>query len=211
VCTCPTLDNEPIIDGKVDDAEWAGADTLRFDPEGGVATPAGCTGPDDCSGSLRIGRIGNRIFLAAKIRDNARGVSKNNPTAWNRDAIELFFDSRPDTDLADSGYAGKGGQVLIGLPLAEGEPAIVQDGPNNLAMAAGAKTAWRNVPGGWELEASLPIAGALAEAMSRPTVLGFAAVLNDADNDDGAKTRLFWAGDGENWRNRSGLGRMIAP
>lgn len=39
--------------------------------------------------------------------------------------------------------------------------------------------------------------------------MGFDVVLNDADDDTGARTRLFWAGTVDNWHDRRGLGRLV--
>jgi hypothetical protein len=209
IATCPTLAATPVIDGTVDSAEWSGAGNLAF-PRGDRAGNwlAAWRGPDDCSGALRLGQRDGWMYVAAQVRDDGRGFAATEPNAaWNRDAIELFFDLRPEREWQDFGFAGQGGQLMIGLPVADG-PLLIKDGGANLSVAARTRSAWRVVSGGWELELAIPLTGKLA-GIHPGQVLGFGAVLNDADDNSGARVRLFWAGDRDSWRDRSAFGRLV--
>lgn len=209
IALCPALAAAPTIDGAVDAREWEGAGTLQF-PRGDKVGNwlASWRGPDDCAGGLRLGHHQGWLYVAAQVRDDGRGIAAKDPgAAWNRDGIELFLDLRPDRDGQDPGYGGQGGQLMVGLPAAEGA-LLIRDGGANLGVAGRTRSAWRAVPGGWELELAIPLDGKLA-ALRPGAVAGFAAVLNDADDDSGARIRLFWAGSRDSWRDRGGLGRLV--
>lgn len=207
--SCPTLAAAPVVDGVVDAAEWVGAGSLDF-PRGDRVGNwlATWRGPDDCSGGLRLGHHQGWLYLAAQVRDDGRGISASDPeAAWNRDAIELFFDLRPDRDWQEDGYGKQGGQLMIGLPAGEGAP-LVRNGGGHLAVAGRVRSAWKALPGGWSLEVAIPLDATLA-GLRPGAVLGFGAALNDADDAAGARVRLFWAGDRDSWGNRRALGRLV--
>lgn len=210
IAVCPALPATPAIDGQVDAGEWAGAGSLEF-PRGDRAGNWLTTwrGPDDSSGVLRLGHRDGWLYVAAQVRDDGRGFAAADPNAaWNRDGIELFVDLRADRDWVDPGYAGQGGQLMVGLPPSGDGPLLIKDASANLGVAARTRSAWRSVPGGWELELAIPLDGKLA-GLRPGVVAGFAAVLNDADDDSGARIRLFWAGNRDSWRDRGALGRLV--
>jgi hypothetical protein len=79
-----------VIDGKLDEADWAAAAkypvTLAFKGE----KIAG--GASDCSGYFQTLWADSGVFVAVTVNDDVKAAKSGKGPAWNQDLVEVYFD-----------------------------------------------------------------------------------------------------------------------
>src|SRR5262249_34227864 len=102
--TAPLVNQAPVVDGKINDAEYAGAQKVHL---GGPIGIWGFGGPSDetfpeanLNYDWRVVHTADAIYVAANVVDDQ--VINDNPDAqpdmedgntWEDDSVEIFFDS----------------------------------------------------------------------------------------------------------------------
>ena len=85
---CPQLAQAPQLDGRVTDAEWAGAALVQ-----GFVNPADAT-PAERRTTVRIGHDGRQLYLAFICAGQGQPVAKDrgqDGAVWEDDTVEIFL------------------------------------------------------------------------------------------------------------------------
>jgi len=176
------------VDGTLNEAAWAGRITQRV-----TQNLEGTTNNEITFGTAWDA---TRLYVAVKVLDGQ--VHANPGQFWSTDALEVYVDANGsrgtsyDADdrqftrvIFDGGSYGTGGTAQLGVV-----------------------HAWDTIPGGYQLEMSIPWTN-LGVTPQAGMTLGFDLGNNDDDDGGGRDGVLMWNGTGENWRNASAFGRLV--
>jgi len=177
VVNAPHANTRPAIDGDL--ADWAGIGAVYLDWSrasfiGGSET---APTPDDLSNWLRAAWASDTLYFAATLRDDAL-IGQDSTDIWGDDIIELALHIAAGNDhqfslCVDGRQADRG--ILI----------------SSLTVAT------RMVPGGWNVEAAVPIAvlgsGNLTADQQYPHT--FALWDDDLDHGGYGQTHMLWQSD----------------
>ncbi len=199
------------VDGSAATEEWAGAARAEIKDASRLKLgPKSWKGPEDCSATVFFSYDANALYIAAKVVDDVRGDVAEKKYAWSADGVELFIDAKPDKKIGNSKYSPCTYQLLFAMPtprfpeiLAQksgvsGSPLKVED--------VAVKTTSRD--GGYDVEFAIPWKSLAVEPVSGMTI-GFDIAVDDADDAEGRKTQMVWAGEGDNWGVRANFGRLV--
>ena len=212
-----SLESPPVLDGQL--SEWRELPpeaTARLERPEQVLPQrrAGWAGPADASAVVQVAVHGDALYLAARIEDE---VLLHDPAApwWHGDSLELFLDVGREAGAAPRNTYGPGCWQILLMPLNpslrwgvvfRGAEMVFDDGGlRGLALAH------RRRPGGYDLEARIPL-DALGVESGAARVLGFGLALNDADEGPAEPgTYLSWNAGFDLWRHPDRFGELHLP
>ncbi len=170
----PRVGSSPTLDGNL--SEWGALLPVRLDQESASATTGENADPADLSAAVRGAWTTETLYFAATITDDWL-VGNDSANIWSDDAVE--FDIR----AAD----GRLHQFYIA---ADGRQADREAPISTLTVVT------RSIPGGWQVEAALPLAALGGGPFGADQNYGFNFALWDDDQAGGAdrQTHLLWQG-----------------
>jgi len=192
---CARLPAVPRLDGSLDEPAWAEApvttigDRRQLHPLYRDAW----SGASDLSARLRVGARGGNLYLGIEVTDDAAIHEAERPF-WVGDSIELFFDSDPRARQLDDGYGPDDWQLFL-LPFHPGlRWAIVSRGEGTRYPAggwSGVEIACQTRPGGYTLEALIPLSNLAPLRPDEAGRIGFDVALNDVDLPGATQTKSY--------------------
>ncbi|HEV2089042.1 MAG TPA: sugar-binding protein, partial [Cryptosporangiaceae bacterium] len=206
----------PTVDGVIDDGEYAG-DVLDLSRRWEGADP---DSPADASGTARVVRHGEDLYVAVAVTDDVLGTVLSPDDAkrhWRTDSVELAFDPRGDSEntsttfkvgifpTTDDAYAGNPPAAYRDADAFQGPVAETAPGMEV------ASTVTSEPYSGYVIEAKIPLAELPAAA--DPERFAMNLFIYDSDTQDlTGQTRLGWStfggvqGDPYRWGQATLLG-----
>ncbi|MDA7613677.1 hypothetical protein N8586_00950 [Verrucomicrobiales bacterium] len=200
----------PIIDGKIEDGEYPGADIVSINPFTGVFR-VGDDQPeaDDVSFDWRVTHNEDSIYVAVRVTDDvvfsdtATAESEDEQT-WNDDSVEIFFDSN------ESNLSGRDQEEMF-----DGQFVFTPNGAwrdneaNNPTYGPEgdwwAQTTTAEDGKSWDVEFLIK-KSALVGGDREDVPMGFNVNINDDDDGGNRETQLNWDG---NPHTESSYGELI--
>ncbi|MDK2972876.1 MAG: polysaccharide biosynthesis protein PslG [Candidatus Sumerlaeota bacterium] len=203
-------DAAPIVDGDL--AEWEGLPAMRNEREDQLLRNHGVWTPANASVAGRVWFTPDTLFVAADILDNDPAVNDNAPhQMWRGDAVELYVGF---TGPSRRTVLDKSVEFQIGLAARSSETGPVAFWFHKDVVIEDATVASRRTPGGYTLEAAIPLRTLGVEnlAFEDGTLIGLDMTLDDLDAGDWAPAgnepgrAIVWNGTSMNWIDPSGWG-----
>ncbi|GAA1290302.1 sugar-binding protein [Pseudonocardia aurantiaca] len=149
-----------------------------------------CASADDCSATGHVSRVGDLLAVFVEVRDEARGAvlpAADCKRHWRTDSVEIAIDPTGTSENTASTYK------LAVLPAtAEGPPCAARDADQHQGEADGVQVASAATPGGYTVEAAIPMAGLPAPV--DPERMGLNLLVYDSDTQDRTgQTRIGWS------------------
>jgi hypothetical protein len=174
------------VDGAAGPGEYPGAplDLTR------VWEGDACVSADDCSATGHVSRVGDLLIVFVEVRDDARGAllpAADCKRHWRTDSVEIAIDPTGTSENTASTYK------LAVLPAtAEGPPCAARDADQHQGEADGVRVASASTPGGYTVEAAIPMAELPAPV--DPERMGLNLLVYDSDTQDRTgQTRIGWS------------------
>ncbi len=155
--------------------------------------------PVDLRAKFQAATDGTSLFLAITVQDDIRSVTEG--PRWEQDALEIFWDTRPQ-DQRNAEHASGTGQFIVAWPAADGAiPSKDWMQPRGQVKAEAIRSFAKRTADGWVLEMAVP----LSELHGQPTLAAGGSIalnLNITDRDgegDNVATikRLTLIGEGD--------------
>ena len=207
------LARTPTLDGDLSD--WPDEAVQHLDrPDQLLPGRASAwRGVTDLSATLRVGVDAANLYLALSIEDDA-SFHPGEPW-WHGDSVEVFFDFGLREGEARAESFGEGCWQIFLMPRSpETAWGVAFHGPRGRfddGGLRGVRIAARERAGGYDLEASFPLANFVADA-GAARALGFALALNDADTGPSEPgTYMSWNGRFELYRRPDHFGTLRLP
>jgi LmbE family N-acetylglucosaminyl deacetylase len=182
----PPVVAAPVVDGAAGPGEYPGPVLdLSRRWEGDE-----CTSADDCSATARLARAGDVLNVLVEVRDETRGAvlaAADCKRHWRTDSVEIALD--PTGTSENTATTLK----LAVLPSTlEGPPCAARDADNRQGPAGSVTVASTATPGGYAVEAAIPVTELPAPV--DPQRLGLNLFVYDSDTDDQTgQTRIGWS------------------
>jgi hypothetical protein len=171
--------NSPTIDGQLDD--WPSGFPYEVSSATSNLSSMTFTGTPsvdnaDSSATVAIRWDDNYLYVAARIRDNARGAYLTSSNIYEDDSIEVFIDGNGDR-------RGPYGQDdLQCIFRADGTAQLLRQQRQQAGQFCGTFAVRQGVGADWMLEVAFPWSLLGSTSPSGGRLLGFDIVLNDDDN-----------------------------
>ncbi len=147
------------------------------------------------------------VYVVTQDESVTNPARAKNP--WMGDAVELFLDLRPESELGKPEY-GPGVYQIFAVPAdsIHNKPMlrVWQPDGHYLDNAQIASIATGDF---WAVEISIPWKSLTESPVHTGRAIGFEAVLDDLDEGDYAHRQMIWRGGAENWRDPSLFSRLI--
>jgi Carbohydrate family 9 binding domain-like len=182
----PAVAASPVVDGAAGPGEYPGPVLdLSRRWEGDE-----CTSVEDCSATARLVRAGDVLSVLVEVRDDTRGSvldAADCKRHWRTDSVEIALD--PTGTSENTATTLK----LAVLPsTVEGPPCAARDADNRQGSAGSVSLASTATPGGYTVEAAIPLTELPAPV--DPQRLGLNLLVYDSDtNDRTGQTRIGWS------------------
>jgi hypothetical protein len=211
--TCQKASKSIIIDGLLDDEDWAKATKYNIDIPFNGETIVG--GAPDCSGYFQTVWSDTGIFVAVTVTDDIRGVNldpANYGQPWYQDLVEIYFDMNTD-NLQDNrgsrdsyGHYQNAESATDGIFAVNGLLAFYQHSLSGGSYIKEVYVPWKNLRNSKSkcfTDNSLPI--------------GFDVCISDNDTSNvdistNFRNRLVWSNKGdidENYINMDDAGKLF--
>ncbi|GMV99144.1 MAG: hypothetical protein AMXMBFR84_02830 [Candidatus Hydrogenedentota bacterium] len=200
--TIPLRPDPPIaVDGVLSD--WASVPGQRDVEEPGHAVfgASEWSGPDDCSGHVRMAWRQEALFLAVEVTDDAFWQPNRGADVWKGDHVELYLDLSPHTETGRAHFGHGQFQIALSPGSFGGEPAvssvaeIVCYKPEG-AVLEGAQIASVQMENGYALEAAIPWPALGITEPAEGLPLRVEVGLSDSDIDGTRQETLLTVGTG---------------
>ncbi len=207
------LERAPVVDGDLSD--WPAGEVAVLDRPDQLlpGRRARWQGPPDLSATLRVGVDTENLYLALAIEDDT-AFHPSDPW-WHGDAVEVFFDfGFAEGEPRKEGFDDDCWQIFLMPRNPETAWGVAYHGPRGRfddGGLRGVRIAGREREGGYDLEASLPLANFVDDPAAARSI-GFALALNDADagpSDPG--TYMSWNGRFDLHRRPDHFGTLVLP
>jgi hypothetical protein len=136
--------------------------------------------PVDLRAKLQAATDGSHLLLAVAVQDDTRSVTDG--PRWEQDALEIFWDTRPQ-DQRNAQHAPGTGQFIVAWPAADGPiPAKDWMHPRGQVNLEKVRSFAKRTADGWVLELAIP----LSEIHGQPTLAAGSSIalnLNVSDRD----------------------------
>jgi Carbohydrate family 9 binding domain-like len=169
------------VDGALDD--WSGqtfVDLTHTNAAFSKGTWSGVVATDDAnsSGSFAVQWDPNYLYVAARIKDDVRGVFPSSPNYGQDDSVQIFLDG--NHDRVDGAYNTDDHSIII---TADGRGQDAQYGQQAHAVPAGVKLAVANASAaGYTVEVAIPWS-VLGNAVAQGgRTIGFDFAISDDDS-----------------------------
>lgn len=179
------------VDGRLEEWSAMPADTIRFAAPEGVVNGA-ADSPEDASATVRLSHDADHLYLAADVKDDV--VRHTGARSWEGDGVVLLLLFRPPGGVG----SGERYDLVLNYPAVftggGAAACLLEDRqqiyPADAKPAAPGAWAVTRTPGGYALEAALPLA-LLRERGFDPEAggLGLGLSVYDADQREGATAR----------------------
>ncbi len=207
----PLLALRAVAPVKVNGAltEWGQAKFVSLASWDDVETGPDWQGKQDLSGMFALLWSPQFLYVAAKIYDDKPfNNSHSNENLWNGDAVELTFAGNAQADPQRKEYMTGDFQIGFGIGNAkEAKPKVWEWKQHRRALAE-VQYVVAPMKGGYIIEAAIPLE-LLAHFKPTPGLeTGFNFAFDDADDAQGRRTQMLWAGNYLFYKDPSVWGRV---
>ncbi|MFB6960784.1 sugar-binding protein [Streptomyces sp. NPDC056309] len=187
----PEVATAPVLDGVERDGEYPGPELPLVYWQGQEA------GPDDISGTAKLARHGDDLYVLVKVTDDRAGAALGEGDLkrhWRTDSVEIAIDPRGTAD--DTSVTFKTGIFPFsangGGPVAERDADNHQGPAKETAPSMAVAATVAEPYAGYTLEAKIPLVELPAAA--DPEAFALNVMVYDSDTDDKTgQTRLAWS------------------
>lgn len=212
--TCAPLKIPVAADGVVKPEEWKDAASFTVSGKDRIkdGNPEKWKDPANCSAVVYLKYDAANLYVAARVEDDSVPERRQREASSDGNAMELFLDAKPDSDIGVETFIPSTYQVVYGMPTAKyPEPIFTRNAPSGKGMdLKEIKTASSVRPGGYDIEMVIPWKELDGFQPHAGDILGFDVAFDHGEK--GLEGRLFqmiWSGDKKNYRSRAHFGRML--
>ena len=206
IAACRRVDKPIKIDGNLD--EWDFSKATVVDRREQVKHNGDhWKGKADLSFAFTTRWDKENIYFAARVSDNAiRRTHDRSAALWADDCLEIFFDADILGDVTYVKQSNDDWQMMF----APGDPTGDYKEPAwySTNRMAGAELGSKHVEGGYTIEIRIPIEN-LRVKPAPGLAIGMDVNVEDTDPDRKERPVIFWAGDGNDWKDTSRYGVLL--